>query len=54
MNRFVEEKGIRFAYRAFGCKPGVPLLLLAPLPMSTGTMSPERRGSGTSWGWYGR
>lgn len=30
-NRFVEEKGIRFAYRAFGRKPGVPLLLLAPL-----------------------
>ena len=25
------EKGIRFAYRAFGRKPGVPLLLLAPL-----------------------
>jgi pimeloyl-ACP methyl ester carboxylesterase len=30
-NRFVEEKGVRFAYRAFGRKPGVPLLLLAPL-----------------------
>ena len=30
-NRFVEENGIRFAYRAFGRKPGVPLLLLAPL-----------------------
>lgn len=30
-NRFVEKNGIRFAYRAFGRKPGVPLLLLAPL-----------------------
>ena len=29
-NRFVEKNGIRFAYRAFGRKPGVPLLLLAP------------------------
>jgi pimeloyl-ACP methyl ester carboxylesterase len=29
-NRFLETKGIRFAYRAFGRKPGVPLLLLAP------------------------
>lgn len=28
-NRFVEKNGIRFAYRAFGRKPGVPLLLLA-------------------------
>ena len=29
-NRFIEVNGIRFAYRAFGRKPGVPLLLLAP------------------------
>ncbi len=29
-NRFLETNGIRFAYRAFGRKPGVPLLLLAP------------------------
>ena len=31
VQEFVVEKGIRFAYRAFGRKPGVPLLLLAPL-----------------------
>lgn len=30
-NRFLETKGIRFAYRAFGRKPGVPIVLLAPL-----------------------
>ncbi len=30
-NRFVETGGTRFAYRAFGRKPGVPLVFLAPL-----------------------
>jgi pimeloyl-ACP methyl ester carboxylesterase len=29
-NRFVEKNGIRFAYRDFGRKPGVPVLFLAP------------------------
>ena len=30
-NRFLQTKGVRFAYRAFGRKPGVPVVFLAPL-----------------------
>jgi pimeloyl-ACP methyl ester carboxylesterase len=30
-NRFLETKGLRFAYRAFGRKPGVPVVFLAPV-----------------------
>jgi pimeloyl-ACP methyl ester carboxylesterase len=49
-NRFLEKNGVRFAYRAFGRKPGVPLLLLAPFrgtmddwdPLLTDALAQER------------
>ena len=40
-NRFVEQRGVRFAYRVFGRKPGVPLLFLAPFRGTMDSWDPQ-------------